>query len=57
MGLGVFRATSPSEEVYEGFWQPDRMRDLKVFRQNLGNDILSDLDAIESQSEMDSEKN
>lgn len=32
MGLGVFRASAPSEEIYEGFWQNDRNTDLSVFR-------------------------
>lgn len=52
MGLGVFKASGPSEEVYEGFWQSDRNTDLSVFRQNYGFDIQNELDAIESQSEM-----
>ena len=51
-GLGVFRAPSNEEEVYEGFWQMDRQTNLSVFRQNYGLDISNELDAIESQSEM-----
>ena len=31
-GLGVFRAPSDGEEVYEGLWQQDNQTGLAVFR-------------------------
>lgn len=47
--VGVFRAPEPQEgEVYEGFWQQDRQTNLCVFRQNIGSDIVNEIEAYES---------